>query len=82
MRLSIGRALPILNASFAPVYNNAAIASVVEPVVHCALPFRNYEDIGTHPQGQPLVHNNSDISLNWNSSPQFRKHHTKAFPTF
>jgi len=60
----LGERYPILNASFAPVYNNAAIASVVGNQSYTApFPSVNYEDIGLTLKAKPLVHNNSDISL-------------------
>ncbi len=37
----LGERYPILNASFAPIYNNSAISSVVgNSVLHCALSVR------------------------------------------
>jgi type II secretory pathway component GspD/PulD (secretin) len=60
----LGERYPILNASFAPIYNNAAIASVVGNQSYTApFPSVNYEDIGLTVKAKPLVHNNLDISL-------------------
>jgi general secretion pathway protein D len=60
----LGERYPILNASFAPIYNNAAIASVVGNQSYTApFPSVNYEDIGLTLKAKPLVHNNSDVSL-------------------
>jgi general secretion pathway protein D len=60
----LGQRYPILNASFAPIYNNAAIASVVGNQSYAApFPSVNYEDIGLTLKAKPLVHNNSDIAL-------------------
>jgi tetratricopeptide (TPR) repeat protein len=60
----LGSRYPILNASFAPIYNNAAIASVVGNASYTApFPSVNYEDIGLTLKAKPLVHNNSDVAL-------------------
>lgn len=59
-----GSRYPILNASFAPIYNNAAIAKVVGNQSYTApFPSVNYEDIGLTLKAKPLVHNNSDVAL-------------------
>jgi general secretion pathway protein D len=60
----LGQRYPILNASFAPIYNNPAIASVVGNQSYTApFPSVSYEDIGLTLKAKPLVHNNSDIAL-------------------
>ncbi len=60
----LGERYPILNASFAPIYNNSAIASVVGNQSYAApFPSVNYEDIGLTLKAKPLVHNNSDVAL-------------------
>jgi len=60
----LGERYPILNASFAPIYNSAAIAQVVGNNSFTApFPSVNYEDIGLTLKAKPLVHNNSDIAL-------------------
>jgi len=60
----LGQRYPILNASFAPIYNNSAIASVVGNQSYAApFPSVNYEDIGLTLKAKPLVHNNSDVAL-------------------
>jgi tetratricopeptide (TPR) repeat protein len=60
----LGQRYPILNASFAPIYNNPAIASVVGNQSYAApFPSVSYEDIGLTLKAKPLVHNNSDIAL-------------------
>ena len=60
----LGERYPILNASFAPIYNNSAIASVVGNQSYTApFPSVNYEDIGLTVKAKPLVHNNLDVSL-------------------
>lgn len=60
----LGTRYPILNASFAPIYNNAAIAQVVGNQSYTApFPSVSYEDIGLSVKAKPQVHNNSDIAL-------------------
>jgi general secretion pathway protein D len=60
----LGSRYPILNASFAPIYNNPAIASVIGNQSFTApFPSINYEDIGLTLKAKPLVHNNSDVAL-------------------
>jgi tetratricopeptide (TPR) repeat protein len=60
----LGSRYPILNASFAPVFNNAAISQVVGNQSFTApFPSVNYEDIGLSLKAKPVVHNNSDVAL-------------------
>ncbi|MGB8774715.1 MAG: hypothetical protein WCC78_11280, partial [Terriglobales bacterium] len=60
----LGERYPILNASFAPIYNNSAIAQVVGNQSYTApFPSVNYEDIGLTLKAKPVVHNNSDVAV-------------------
>ncbi len=60
----LGQRYPILNASFAPIYNNAAIAQVVGNQSYTApFPSVSYEDIGLTIKAKPSVHNNLDVAL-------------------
>ncbi len=60
----LGSRYPILNGSFAPVFNNAAISQVLGNQSFAApFPSVNYEDIGLSLKAKPVVHNNSDVSL-------------------
>ena len=60
----LGSRYPILNASFAPIYNNAAISQVIGNQSFAApFPSVNYEDIGLTLKAKPMVHNNSDVAL-------------------
>ena len=60
----LGSRYPILNASFAPIYNNPAIAQVVGNQSYAApFPSVNYEDIGLNIKAKPVVHGNSDVAL-------------------
>ncbi len=60
----VGTKFPILNASFAPVFNTPAIASVIQNnSFQSPFPSFNYEDIGLSIKAKPLVNGNSDVSL-------------------
>jgi tetratricopeptide (TPR) repeat protein len=60
----LGSRYPILNASFAPVFNNPAISQVIGNQSFTApFPSVNYEDLGLTLKAKPEVHNNSDIAL-------------------
>jgi general secretion pathway protein D len=60
----LGSRYPILNASFAPIFNNPAISQVIGNQSFTApFPSVNYEDIGLTLKAKPLVHNNSDVAL-------------------
>jgi general secretion pathway protein D len=60
----LGSRYPILNASFAPIYNNPAIAQAIgNQSFTAAFPSVSYEDIGLTLKAKPFVHNNSDIAL-------------------
>jgi type II secretory pathway component GspD/PulD (secretin) len=60
----LGSRYPILNASFAPIYNSSAIAQVLQnQSFTAAFPSFNYEDIGLTLKAKPQVHGNSDIGL-------------------
>jgi general secretion pathway protein D len=60
----LGERYPILNASFAPIYNNSAIASVIGNSSYTApFPSVNYEDIGLTLKAKPSIHDNSDVAV-------------------
>jgi general secretion pathway protein D len=60
----IGSRLPILNASFAPIFNNPAISQVIQNQSFAApFPSFNYEDVGLTLKAKPIVHGNSDVGL-------------------
>jgi general secretion pathway protein D len=60
----LGSRYPILNASFSPIANSAAISQVLGNQSFTApFPSVNYEDIGLTLKAKPLVHNNSDVAL-------------------
>ena len=60
----LGSRYPILNASFAPIFNNPAISQAIgNQSFTAAFPSVNYEDIGLTLKAKPLVHANSDVAL-------------------
>lgn len=60
----LGSRYPILNASFAPIYNNSAIAQVVGNQSYSApFPSVSYEDVGLTLKAKPRIHGNSDVAL-------------------
>jgi tetratricopeptide (TPR) repeat protein len=62
--LKIGERYPIVNATFAPIYNTAAISQVLGNNSYQApFPSINYEDLGLNLKVTPLIHSNTDVSL-------------------
>ena len=60
----LGSRYPILNASFAPIFNSPAISQAIgNQSFTAAFPSVSYEDIGLTIKAKPLVHNNSDVAL-------------------
>jgi len=60
----LGSRYPIINASFAPVFNNAAIAQVIGNNSFTApFPSFNYEDLGLTVKVKPQVHGTSEVSM-------------------
>jgi hypothetical protein len=60
----VGARYPILNASFAPVFNTPAISSVIQNnSFQSPFPSFNYEDIGLSVKAKPRVNGNSDVNL-------------------
>ncbi|MBV8891778.1 MAG: hypothetical protein JO266_07385 [Acidobacteria bacterium] len=60
----VGSRYPILNASFAPVFNSPAIAQVIGNQSFTApFPSFSYEDLGLSIKAKPQVHGTSDVSL-------------------
>lgn len=63
-RLLVGTKFPIINASFAPVFNTPAIASVIQNnSFQTPVPSFTYEDIGLSIKAKPVVSGNSDVSM-------------------
>jgi general secretion pathway protein D len=62
---NLGERYPIINASFAPIYNSAAIAQTIQGGSYIApLPSVSYEDLGIKVKVKPNVHGSSAVSLN------------------
>jgi general secretion pathway protein D len=60
----LGSRYPILNASFAPIFNSSAISQAIgNQSFTPAFPSVSYEDIGLTLKAKPQVHNNSDVAL-------------------
>ncbi len=62
--MKIGERYPIVNATFAPIYNSAAISSVIGNQSYIApIPSFNFEDLGLVLKVTPLIHSNEDVSM-------------------
>ena len=60
----MGSRFPILNASFAPVFNTAAISQVLQnQTFQPAFPSFNYEDLGLTIKAKPAISSSNDVSL-------------------
>jgi Flp pilus assembly secretin CpaC len=60
----LGTRYPILNASFAPIFNTPAIAKVIQNnSFQAPFPSFNYEDLGLSVKAKPYIHGNSDVGL-------------------
>jgi Flp pilus assembly secretin CpaC len=59
-----GTRYPILNASFAPIFNTSAISSVLANQTFTApFPSFSYEDLGLTLKATPTIHRSRDVSL-------------------
>jgi general secretion pathway protein D len=60
----MGSRYPILNATFAPIYNTAAISQVIQNnSFQAAFPSFNYEDLGLTIKAKPSISSSNDVSL-------------------
>jgi type II secretory pathway component GspD/PulD (secretin) len=60
----IGTRFPIVNATFAPIFNNPAISQVIQNnSFQAPIPSINYEDIGLNLKAKPVVSGKSDVTL-------------------
>jgi general secretion pathway protein D len=60
----VGERYPILNASFSPIANSSAIASVIGNQSYQApFPSVSYEDLGLNLKAKPIIHGNGDVSM-------------------
>jgi tetratricopeptide (TPR) repeat protein len=62
--MKIGERYPIVNATFAPIYNTAAISKVLGNQSYIApFPSFNFEDIGLVLKATPFIHANQDVTM-------------------
>ena len=62
--VNLGSRYPIINASFAPIFNTAAISQAIGNNSFIApVPSFTYEDLGINMKVKPSVHGDSDVSL-------------------
>jgi general secretion pathway protein D len=60
----LGTRYPILNASYAPIFNSPQIAQVLGNQTYIPpFPSVSYEDLGLNIKAKPAVHGNGDVSL-------------------
>ena len=60
----LGTRYPILNASYAPIFNSPQISQVLGNQSYIApFPSVSYEDLGLNLKAKPVVHANGDVSL-------------------
>ena len=62
--MRIGERYPIVNETFAPIFNSTAISQVIGNRSYVSpFPSFNYEDIGLNFKATPIIHANADVSL-------------------
>ncbi len=62
--LHVGERYPILNASYAPVYNSSAISAVLGNQSYVPpVPSVSYEDLGLSLKAKPVIHGNNEVTL-------------------
>ena len=62
--VNLGSRYPIVNASFAPIFNTPAISQAISNNSFVApVPSFSYEDLGINMKIKPVVHGTSDVSL-------------------
>lgn len=60
----VGTRYPIINATFAPIFNTAAISQVVQNnSFQAPIPSVSYEDLGFSVKATPSIHGESDVTL-------------------
>jgi general secretion pathway protein D len=61
----LGERYPIMNASYAPIYNSSQISQVLGNQSYVPpFPSVSYEDLGLSVKVKPTVHRNGDVSVN------------------
>ena len=62
--MKIGQRYPIINATYAPIYNTASIAQVIGNQSYIApVPSFNFEDLGINLKTTPWVHGSDDVTM-------------------
>ena len=62
--LRVGERYPILNASFAPILNSAALSRVIaNGSFQAPFPSFSYEDLGLTVKAKPVIHGTSSVTL-------------------
>jgi general secretion pathway protein D len=60
----MGSRFPVLNASFAPIFNSAAISQVIQnQTFQAAFPSVNYEDLGLTIKAKPAISSHNEVGL-------------------
>jgi general secretion pathway protein D len=60
----LGSRYPVINASFAPIYNTPAISKVLQNNTYInPVPSYSYEDLGVNVKSKPVIHGNADVSM-------------------
>jgi Flp pilus assembly secretin CpaC len=60
----LGERYPILNASYAPIYNSPQISAVLGNQSYVApFPSVSYEDLGLSLKAKPVIHGNGEVSM-------------------
>ena len=60
----LGSRYPVVNGSFAPIYNSSAIGGVLQNQSYIPpVPSVSYEDLGLTLKAKPSIHRNSDVGL-------------------
>jgi len=62
--LHVGERYPILNASYAPIYNSSAISAVLGNQSYVPpVPSVSYEDLGLSLKAKPVIHGDNEVTL-------------------
>jgi type II secretory pathway component GspD/PulD (secretin) len=62
--MKIGERFPVLNATYAPIYNSTAISQVLGNQSYIApFPSFNFEDIGFNLKATPIIHRDNSVGI-------------------
>jgi general secretion pathway protein D len=60
----LGTRYPVINATFAPIYNTPAISQVLQNNTYInPIPSVNYEDLGLNLKTKPAIHGDADVTM-------------------